>query len=46
MNPNSQLMTLTDIPSEDKPVLEEHAVPEMRGMLGGKRIAIMHEGKL
>lgn len=31
-------MNLTDIPSENKPALEEHAVPEMRGMLGGKRI--------
>jgi hypothetical protein len=39
------LMNLTDI-SFDKPVLEEHAVPERRGMLGGRSIETTAEGKL
>lgn len=32
------MMNLTDVPSENKRALEEHAVVEHRGLLGGKRL--------
>jgi hypothetical protein len=36
---------LSDTSNEDKPVLEEHAVPEHRGLFGGKKIET-NAGKL
>jgi hypothetical protein len=41
----SGMMNLTETPLEDRPVLEEHAVVEHRGLLGGKKIET-NAGKL
>jgi hypothetical protein len=41
----SGMMNLTEAPLEDRPVLEEHAVVEHRGLLGGKKIET-NAGKL
>ena len=38
MKLTSGMMNLTDRPSENSPVLAEHAVPEKRGMMGGRKL--------
>jgi hypothetical protein len=39
------MMNLSDLSFEEKPVLEEHAVAERRGMFGGRSLHTTQEGK-